>query len=190
MFGRQQSLQVHGKSEDRELFESTLEQGRLSMRIYHKLKGNEEDDFGLVNVQQLNNQVDQFTGAIAAVITPITLISLVVGGIVVMNIMLVSVTERTFEIGLRKALGARRSQIMMQFLIESVLLSSFGGVFGLLLSAFISWLVSVTTPIPMTITVPYIVLALVVSGGIGMIAGIYPAFRAARLDPIVALSKT
>jgi putative ABC transport system permease protein len=189
MFGRLQSLQIHGKARARELFQRTLEEGRVAMRIHHKLKGNEEDDFGLVDVQQVNNQVDQFTASIAAVVTPITLISLVVGGIVVMNIMLVSVTERTFEIGLRKALGARRKQIMLQFMIESILLSSFGGVFGLLLAGGISWLVTVTTPIPMTITVAYIVLALVVSGSIGMIAGIYPAFRAARLDPIVALTK-
>ena len=189
MFGRTQSIRVHGKSRDRELFQTTLDEGRTAMRVHHKLKGNVEDDFGLVDVQQVNRQVDQFTGAIAGVITPITLISLVVGGIVVMNIMLVSVTERTFEIGLRKALGARRRQIMLQFLIESVLLASFGGVFGLVIAAGVAWIVAVTTPIPMTITVPYIALAIVVSGGIGMIAGIYPAFRAARLDPIVALTK-
>jgi putative ABC transport system permease protein len=189
MFGRQQSLQVHGKSTDRELFQKTLEQGRLSMRIHHKLKGNEDDDFGLVDVQQVNNQVDQFTGAIAGVIVPITAISLVVGGIVIMNIMLVSVTERTFEIGLRKALGARRKQIMLQFLIESALLSTFGGIFGLLAAAGIARLVVATTSIPMTITLFYIALSVIVSGSIGIIAGIYPAFRASRLDPIVALTK-
>jgi putative ABC transport system permease protein len=190
MYGRLQSLSIHGKSRDREFFDRTLEQGRMSMRIHRKLKGNEEDNFGLVDVTQVNRQIDQFTGAIASVVTPITLISLVVGGIVVMNIMLVSVTERTFEIGLRKALGARRSQIMMQFLIESILLSSFGGIFGLLSAVGIASVVAANTPIPMTITVPYIILALVVSGDIGMIAGIYPAFRAARLDPIVALQKS
>ena len=190
MFGRRQSLQIHGKSFNREEFDRTFDQGRLSLRNRHKLKGNEEDDFGAVNVQQVNNQVDQFTGSIAAIVTPITLISLVVGGIVVMNIMLVSVTERTFEIGLRKALGARRIQIMLQFLIESALLASMGGVLGLLLATGIAYVVRITTPIPMTITIPYILLSLVVSGGIGMIAGIYPAFRAARLDPIVALTKS
>jgi putative ABC transport system permease protein len=103
--------------------------------------------------------------------------------------MLVSVTERTFEIGLRKAVGAKKRQILLQFLIESSLLSAVGGVMGLLLAAGLSWVVRITTPIPMTITVGYILLSLAVSGGIGMIAGIYPAFKASRLDPIVALSK-
>src|SRR5579883_937070 len=187
LFGRLQSIQVHGKSRNREEFDRTFDQGRMDMRIHHKLKGNQDDDFGAVNVQQVNNQVDQFTGSIAAVVTPITLISLVVGGIVVMNIMLVSVTERTFEIGLRKALGARRKQILLQFLIESVLLSAMGGMFGLAVAAGISWIVRVATPIPMTITLSYVLLSLVVSGGVGIIVGIYPAFRASRLDPIVAL---
>lgn len=123
------------------------------------------------------------------VVTPITLLSLIVGGIVVMNIMLVSVTERTFEIGLRKAVGARRGQILLQFLIESSLLSSVGGMLGLLLAAGISTLVSATTPIPMVITFGYILISLLVSGGIGVIAGIYPAFKAARLDPIIALTR-
>ena len=189
MFGRRQSLQLHGKAQNREQFLATIEEARTAMRNRHKLKGNEEDDFGLVNVEQVNNQVDQLTGAIAGVVVPITLISLLVGGIVVMNMMLFSVTERTFEIGLRKAVGAKGKHILMQFLIESSLLSAFGGLLGLLLAAGISSLISLTTPVPMTITLPYIVLSIAVSGGIGMLFGIYPAIKASRMDPILALTK-
>ena len=189
IYGRRQSLQIHGKALSREEFPAAIEQARTALRNFHKLKGNEEDTFGLVNTEELNNSIDQMTGAIALVVTPVTLISLVVGGIVVMNIMLVSVTERTFEIGLRKSLGATRRQILLQFLIESFVLASVGGVLGLLAAAGISALVSILTPVPMTITLVYILLALIVSGGVGLIAGIYPAFRAARLDPIIALTK-
>jgi putative ABC transport system permease protein len=189
MFGRRQSLQIHGKGPDRERFQATIEEARIALRNRHKLIGNDDDDFGMVNVDEVNNQVNQFTGTIALVVTPITLLSLVVGGIVVMNIMLVSVTERTFEIGLRKAVGARGKQILVQFLIESSLLSSVGGLFGLLLAWGIAAAVRLSTPIPMTITFGYILISLAVSGGVGMIFGIYPAVKASRLDPIVALTK-
>ena len=189
IFGRRQSLQLHGKSHSRETLEPTIEEARVAMRNRHKLKGDTEDDFGMVDVEQANDQVDQITGTIAIAVVPITLISLVVGGIVVMNIMLVSVTERTFEIGLRKAVGARRNHILVQFLIESSVLCALGGVFGLLLAAGVSWLITTATPIPMAITLPYILLSIIVSGGIGMVFGIYPALKAARLDPITALTK-
>ena len=189
MFGRRQSLSLHGKSRDRETFDPTIEQARVALRNKHKLKGDAEDDFGLVNVEQVNNQIDQFTGAITLAVIPITFISLVVGGIVVMNIMLVSVTERTFEIGLRKAVGAKRKHILVQFLIESSVLCALGGVLGLLLASGVSWVIRSATPVPMNITITYIVLSIAVSSIIGMLFGIYPAMKAARLDPIIALTK-
>ena len=187
IFGRN-GLQIHGKSRSRENFQESIEDARVAMRIKRRLNGNEEDDFGVINVEEINNQIDEFTGSIAMVVIPITLITLVVGGIVVMNIMLVSVTERTFEVGLRKAVGATRRQILLQFLIESALLCALGGIIGLLIAWGITALITALASITMTITIGYIILALGVSSVVGMIAGIYPAFKAARLDPILALT--
>jgi putative ABC transport system permease protein len=189
IFGRN-NMHIHGSSMSRQTLHASIEDARVQMRNKHRLMGNDEDDFGLVNVEEVNNQIDEFTGSIAAVVVPITAITLLVGGIVVMNIMLVSVTERTFEIGLRKAVGATRKQILVQFQIESAMLCAFGGILGLLAAYGIVSLITALAGITMTITIGYILLALLVSTGVGMVAGIYPAFKAARLDPIIALTKT
>jgi putative ABC transport system permease protein len=189
IFGGRQSIQIHGKSETREKFQTAIEDARTALRNKHKLKGSEEDDFGIVDTQGVAGQVDSLTGGIAAVVVPITAISLLVGGIVVMNIMLVSVTERTFEIGLRKALGATRKQMLLQFLIESSFLTTCGGILGFLLAVGVTGLITVLVGWTMTVTFGYVILSVAVSGGIGLVSGIYPAFKASRLDPIVALAR-
>ncbi len=188
-YGSRRSIELRIKAPSAESLQGTEDEVRVIMRGRHRLRPNQEDDFDILASQAIQESVSQFTGAIAAVVTPITLISLVVGGIVIMNIMLVTVTERTTEVGMRKAVGARRKDILLQFLIESALLSSFGGLFGLLLAYIIAMVIRSTTPIPMTITIGYILLALLTSGGIGVISGMYPAHKASKLDPIVALSR-
>jgi putative ABC transport system permease protein len=131
--------------------------------------------------------ITQLLGMISAVVVPVTLISLVVGGIVIMNIMLVSVTERTHEIGLRKSVGARQSDIRRQFLIEAVILAGLGGLMGVALGATFTMALARFANLTLTITIGYVALGLAVSGIVGVISGWYPAVRASRLDPIEAL---
>src|SRR5436190_4142658 len=190
MFARTGGIQVHGKTETKETFQGAIDESKMLLRNRRHLIGSEEDTFSLVNTEEFGSQMDQFTGAIAAVVVPITMIILVVGGIVVMNIMLVSVTERTFEVGLRKALGATRKQILLQFLIESALLCVVGGLIGLLLASGATQLVGYLLEMTMTITVGYVFMSVAVSSIIGIVAGLYPGWKAARLDPIVALTQS
>jgi putative ABC transport system permease protein len=188
-YGSRQSISARIKAQSDAVLDRTQDQVRVIMRARHNLRPGQEDDFDLLASATIQEAIGQITGAIATVVVPITLISLLVGGIVIMNIMLVTVTERTPEIGMRKALGARQSDILLQFLVESSLLAALGGVLGLLMGSAVCAIVRGTTPIPMTVTVNYVLLSLLVSGGIGLIFGVYPALKASRLDPIVALSR-
>ncbi|MGB8698829.1 MAG: ABC transporter permease [Thermosynechococcaceae cyanobacterium] len=155
------------------------------LRLRHKIVN--EDDFTVRSQDEALSIIGAVTGALTIMLVAIAGISLLVGGIGIMNIMLVSVTERTHEIGLRKAIGATQFDILLQFLIESIILSAAGGAIGIMVGAGTVLLVGQFTPLKTSVSLPAIVLAVSVSGGIGVFFGVVPAQRAARLDPIVAL---
>jgi len=164
-----------------------MDQARVLMRIRRGLKSLENDAFGIIASDSLTDLWDQIFGGLAAVAVAITSVFLVVGGIVIMNIMLASVTERTHEIGIRMSLGARRRDILMQFLVEASVLSTAGGVIGVVVAIVLTTLVGAITPVPMHTKLGAIVLPIVMSTAVGLFFGIYPARRAARLEPVEAL---
>jgi putative ABC transport system permease protein len=159
-----------------------------AMRHLRKVPAGKENDFELSSPDFLSNLWNQLTGALVILTTIISSIGLVVGGIGVMNIMLISVTERTQEIGVRKAIGARRADVRLQFLLEAVMLTLVGGFLGILIGAIISFLVRASVPsVPATLSYLWVAIGFVISVGVGLLFGYYPANLAANLDPIVCL---
>lgn len=159
-----------------------------AMRRIRKLPYNAENDFEITSPDFLSNLWNQLTGALVILTSVISSVGLLVGGIGVMNIMLISVTERTSEIGVRKAVGARKADIRVQFLLEAMTLTGIGGVLGILLGAALSYLVRTFVPtVPATLSMLWVTLGVLISLSVGVFFGYYPANRAANLDPIVCL---
>ena len=167
--------------------EEALDLTRVALRTRFHARPGQDDNFDTLTPDAIRGFIDQLLSMVAAVVVPVTCISLVVGGIVIMNIMLVSVTERTHEIGIRKALGARHGDIMQQVLIEAVLLAMIGGGVGVAIGAMVTEILGRVFELSLHITLGYVALALGVSTIVGIASGWYPASRAAKLDPVVAL---
>jgi len=189
MYGTSQSIAIFGRARPGTNLsvEGALDVTRVALRARFHARPGHSDRFDSLTPEAMQSFITQLVGMISAVVVPVTLISLVVGGIVIMNIMLVSVTERTHEIGVRKSLGARQTDIRRQFLIEAVILAGLGGMMGVTLGASLTMMLAKLAGLTLTITLQYVVLGLAVSGIVGVISGWYPAVRASRLDPVEAL---
>ena len=187
IFGSRRSLSIIVKAAPDTPLERVEDEARMVLRAERHVPIGKPDDFGISTAETFRALYQSLTGGIFAGTIALVAISLVVGGIVIMNIMLVAVTERTREIGLRKALGARRSDLTGQFLSEAVVLSTFGGVLGVVLGVAFAVLVRTITPLPASIQPWSVLISLGVASSVGLFFGVYPATRAAQLDPIVAL---
>ena len=182
-------LQLLVKPKSPEVIKAAMDDATVALRIERRLRPAEPDNFGMFTSDTLLGIYETATSGIFAVLVGVVGLSLVVGGIVIMNIMLMVVTERTREIGLRKALGARRRDIMYQILTESVTLSTFGGVVGTVLGFILAQIISKVSPLPAAVQVWSVVIGISITAIVGLFFGLYPAMRAARLDPIEALRR-
>ncbi len=176
------------QARDEQSVDSLVEQMRLVLRQEHRINFRDEDDFQILTQNDLLSVLGNITGLLTVFLAVIAGISLLVGGIGIMNIMLVTVTERTREIGLRKAVGAQKSDILVQFLVEATVMALLGGGIGVLIAVGGAFLVSINLPeLQTTVQFSSVLLATMISLGIGVFFGIYPANRAASLNPIDAL---
>jgi putative ABC transport system permease protein len=189
LFGARPSLSLSIKPLSPALLDTAMDDATVALRVARHLKSSQESNFGIVTSDTVLGLYRQATTGIFAVLVGVVALSLVVGGIVIMNIMLMVVSERTREIGLRKAVGARRADILWQVLTESVALSICGGVAGIALGALISQGIASVTPLPARLEPWSVALGIGITGAVGLFFGLYPALRAARLDPIEALRR-
>jgi len=189
IFGSRTSLQLTVTPTDPSVAKAAMDDATTAMRIQRRLRARDKDNFGVVSSDTFMDIYNQVTSGIFAILIGVVSLSLVVGGIVIMNIMLMAVTERTREIGLRKSLGARRRDVLWQILTESVTLSTFGGIIGTGLGFLVANIISRFSPLPAIVEVWSVMLGISVTAVVGLFFGLYPATRAARLDPIEALRR-
>ena len=187
LYGKHRSVNITVRAASTEQYQAAMDQVIGILRAVRKVAPGKENDFEIRTNDQFMDFFDNMTKYVRIVAIAIASIALVVAGVGIMNIMLVSVTERTREIGIRKSIGAKRRDILWQFLIEAIVLSEFGGVIGILLGLGIGKLVDLVTPIPAAVPVWTVFLGLIFCSAVGLIFGVYPATKAAKLDPIVAL---
>ncbi len=187
-YGRtSRSLNVLVSARDADAYDATVEEVRGSLRAIRKVPPGEEDDFDVVSNDSLIAQFNNFTGAVRMGVALVSSIALLAAGIGIMNIMLVSVTERTREIGIRRAVGAKKRNIMAQFIMEAVVLCEVGGVIGVGFGIAGGNLLALALKLPPVIPVDWVIIGLVICSVVGIVFGTYPAFKAANLDPIESL---
>lgn len=187
MFGSQKGMAFIAKAIDQEHLMQAEDQVTMLLRVFRHLRPGQDDNFGIVSSDSFVTLWQRLTAAIAATAVGIVSVFMVVGGIVIMNIMLAAVTERTHEIGIRKSLGARRTDILNQFLVESATLAATGGLIGVLIAWGISATIRAAASVPMALPVTSVVIGVGLSATVGLFFGIYPARQASKLDPIEAL---
>lgn len=187
IYGAYKGIWINVQARGPDWMERTQDETRVLMRARRHLRPNETDNFGIVDSATLMDLWKQLTGVIAIGMVGVVSVFLVIGGVVIMNVMLATVTERTREIGIRKALGASRGDILLQFLIEACVMAAVGGAIGVLIAYGISGLARATTSIPMNVPIVAVVVAELISALVGIFFGVYPARKAAMLQPIEAL---
>jgi len=187
MFGTQDTIWLNIQARGPEWMERTQDEARAMMRARRHLPPNEPDNFGIFDQASLMELWKNLTGVIATAMVGIVSVFLVIGGVVIMNVMLATVTERTREIGIRKALGARRGDILLQFLIESAVMAAIGGALGVTLAYGIAGLTKAATSVPINVPFFAVLTAEAISAAVGVFFGVYPAKKAAGLQPIEAL---